>query len=132
MPPVGPARYSLSAHPPVTGAMTYVPARDAGDDAGQLLEPDRQSVVVEPQLLIGAEERQADAVDEDVARERQRILRHGSDRAAGDPSAPKAPVTAANFGELRVAGDADHADAADELAVGDDAIRRRALVPRMR
>ena len=90
------------------------------------LDPDRQAVVVETEPLIGAEERQADAVDEDVARERQRILRHGRDRACRRSERAECAADGDRFVELRIAVDADHADAADEFAVADDSIRHAA------
>src|SRR5258708_11857523 len=84
------------------------------------LEADRQAAAVEVDLLAGSEEGEADAVDEDVARERERVLRHGSDRSAGGAEGTEGAADGDVFVEVRVAVEADDADAADELAVGDD------------
>src|SRR5258706_5056635 len=95
--------------------------------AGRIqLDADRQAIIVEAELLSGAEERQANAVDEDVAGEGERVLRHGSDRAGGRAERAECAADGDGLVQLRIAVDADDSDAADELAVGDDSIRHPA------
>src|SRR5258708_39874700 len=89
------------------------------DSIRSRLEADRQAAAVEVDLLPGSEEGEADAVEEDAARERERVRRHGSDRSAGGTEGTGGDADGDVVGGGDVAIHADDADAASELTVGD-------------
>ena len=109
--------------------------RAAGESRGgsrrcalEQLKSDRQSIGVESQLLIRPDERQPDAVDEDVLRIRQWIVRQRDDRRDAGVERTERAGDRGKLAELRIAGNAGNADRAEEFAGSGNALLDRADV----